>query len=163
MPINIRKAAKNDAGGVVRLGIRAYAEAHSDSNYGDWIFLKTPSKSNMLKWFTNLLSDAKYGNAVYLIAEVDGDVAGHCFVRREMPGSELSHVGVLSLLVDKKYRRMGIGSRLLDSTIKASKGKFETIYSTFFASNDVSKRLCRSRGYKTFGVAPGFVKRAGDT
>ncbi len=159
MTIKIRPGKAKDFNGALILNRNMYDEARYDPDFGDSLFLKMPSKDRMMKWFGGLLNEAKRNNAIYLVAEVDGHIAGQCFVRRETPGSELSHVGVFSILVGKKYRRMGIGGKLLDSAIKASKNKFEILHLRVFASNKVAKKLYNSRGFKSFGVAPGFIKR----
>jgi GNAT superfamily N-acetyltransferase len=159
MDIKIRKATKEDFRGVLRLNRNMYKEIATNPDFGDWVFLKRPSKGNMFKWFTALLADARKGNAIYLVADVDGQIAGHCFVRMETPGSELSHVGVLSMLVDGAYRGRGIGRRLVDSVIRQSKGMFEILHLRMFSTNNIAKRLYKSRGFRRFGTAPRFIKR----
>ncbi len=159
MDIKIRQATEKDFDGVLRINRNAYKEVSSDPNFGDWAFLKRPSKSNMLKWFRKLLADTGKGNAISLLAEVDGKVVGHCFVRRIEPESELSHVGELSIIVDGAYRHKGIGGKLLDSIINRSRNGFEMLRLGVFADNKVAKRLYKSRGFRYFGTEPGFAKR----
>ena len=159
MDIRIRKATKRDFGSVLRLNRTAYKEAASNPDFGDWLLLKKPSRVNMLKWFTKLLVDVRKGNAIYFVADFDGQIAGHCFVRRLEPGSELSHVGELAILVDNNYRRKGIGTKLMDYAIRQSKGKFERLRLSVFATNKIAKKLYKSWGFKRFGTEPRAVKR----
>jgi L-amino acid N-acyltransferase YncA len=159
MSIKIRKATIKDFEAVRRLGRNFYKEAASNPDFGDYVFFKRPPRSSTLKWFTKLLSDVRKGNAISLMADADGQIAGHCFVRRVVPGSELSHVGELTILVDSGYRGKGIGGRLLDSIIKQSKGKFEMLRVGVFATNKIAKNLYKSRGFKRFGIEPRAVKR----
>ncbi len=159
MRISIRKVARNDFDGVLSLNRSMYKEVSSNRDFGDWAFLKRPSRSNMLKWFKTLLAEAKKGNAIYLVANVDGQIAGHCFVRSEPPNSELAHVGVLSMLVRSDYRGKGIGGKLLDSAIKQSRGKFKILHLRVMATNEIAKKLYINRGFKCFGTAPRFYKR----
>ena len=159
MTIKIRKATKEDFDGVLRLNRNAYKEVASNADFYDWVFSKRPSRDDVLKWFTRLLADAKKNEAVYLIADADGHVAGHCFVRSDAANSEISHVGILSMLVDAEYRGRGIGGKLLDSAIRQSRGKFEILHLRVFSKNRIAKRLYRNRGFKRFGTAPRFIKR----
>lgn len=148
-----------DFDGVRRLGRNFYKEAASDPDFGDWAFLKRSSRRSAHMWFMKLLADVRKGDAVSLMAEVDGQIVGHCFVRRVEPGSELSHTGELTLLVDIGYRHRGIGGKLLDSMIRQSKGKFEMLRLGVLATNSIAKRLYRSRGFKRFGIEPRAIKR----
>jgi ribosomal protein S18 acetylase RimI-like enzyme len=159
MSIKIREGRTEDFQGALMLNRNMYREARSTPDFGDFLFFNLPSKARMRKWFSGLIKDVKKNDAIYLVADADGSIAGQCFVRRDTPGSELSHVGVFSILVDKKYRNKGIGSRLLDSAIKASKGQFEILHLRVFSSNSIAKKLYKSRGFRTFGVGPRFIKR----
>ena len=103
----------------------------------------------MLKKFTKRLKDALKGDAIYLIAEADSQIAGHCFVTRVVPGSELSHVGEVSMLVDSKYRSRGIGGKLLDSAIKQSKGKFEILYTYGVGLKQDRQKSLQKQGLQT--------------
>jgi ribosomal protein S18 acetylase RimI-like enzyme len=159
MDIKIRKAKKDDFVDILRLNRNIYKETRADPDFGDSVFLKRPSRARMVRWFNELLSEANNVNAIYLVAELDGKVVGHCFVKRERPGSELSHVGVLSMLVDRDYRGIGVGGRLLREMIKSSRKKFETIYLRVFSSNVRAKGLYKKMGFRSFGIGPRFVKR----
>ena len=159
MALKIRAATKRDFNSVLGISRSMYLEVLLNPNFGDYVFLKRPSYQRMLKWFNTLLSDVRKGNALYYVAELDGKVVGYCFVRREVPGSELSHVGVFSILVGKDYRNRGIGKRLLDQAIKGSRGRFEILHLRVFKPNKIAKALYKSRGFKSFGIAPRFIKR----
>jgi ribosomal protein S18 acetylase RimI-like enzyme len=159
MDVKIRRAIMKDFDGMWILSRNFYKEAASNPDLGDYVFFKRPSRSTKLKWFTKLLVDVRKGDAISLTAEVDGHIAGRCFVTRVEPGSELSHVGELAMLVDGAYRGRGIGGRLLDSMIRQSKGKFEMLRLTVFTTNKIAKKLYKSRGFRYFGTEPRAVKR----
>lgn len=161
MGLSIASAARGDAAGVIALSRDAYEEASTDPSFGDYLFNRMPSRQRMKRWFDSLRDEAARGDAVYCVAKVDGTVAGHCFVRRDTPGSELSHVGVMGILVGRSYRNTGIGARLLGYTIRRCKGRFEILHLRVFSSNSVAKKLYRKFGFRPFGVAPGFAKRRG--
>ena len=157
--LKIRAAAKRDFNSVLGISRSIYVEVLHNPSFGDYVFFKRPSRQRMLKWFNTLLSDVRKGNALYYVAELDGKVIGYCFVRREVPGSELSHVGVLSILVSKDHRNMGVGKKLLRHAIKGSRKKFEILHLRVFKSNNIAKSLYKNMGFKSFGVAPKFIKR----
>lgn len=159
MNIMIRKATRRDLDGMLRLSSNVYREVAANPNFYDWVLLKKPSRGSMLEGFTRLLADAKKGDAVCLVAHADGQIAGYCFIRSDVPGSEISHVGILSILVDREYRGKGVGGKLLDSAIRRSRGKFEILHLRTFSENSIAKRLFKSRGFKYFGTAPRFIKR----
>ncbi len=159
MDAKIRSGRKNDFDGMLTLNRNMYTESRSDPDFGDSLYFKQPSERELRGRFNKLFEEIKKGDAIYLIAEVDGSIAGQCFIRRDTPGSESSHVGILSILIDKKYRNLGVGTKLLDSAIKTSKGAFEILHLRVFASNKIAKRLYGSRGFRPFGMAPGFIKR----
>ncbi|NLM37332.1 MAG: GNAT family N-acetyltransferase [Firmicutes bacterium] len=58
-----------------------------------------------------------------LVAEVDGEIAGwvHAFLNR--PLHKDTTVEIAGLVVDQKYRRMGIGKRLLDAAEEWAKDR----------------------------------------
>lgn len=157
--LKIRAADKRDFNSVLGISRSMYSEVALNPTFGDYVFLKRPSRQRMLKWFNTLLQDVRKDNALYYVAELDGKVVGYCFVRREVPGSELSHVGVFSILVGKDYRNMGVGKKLLDYVIKESRGRFEILHLRVFKQNKIAKALYKSRGFRSFGVAPKFIKR----
>ena len=155
----IRRAKNPDFKEVLGLNRRMYAEARKDPKFGDYLFFKQPSKQKMQRWFNTLLKDVRSNNAIYYVAELNGHIVGQCFIRRDTPGSELSHVGIFSILVDKNYRNMGIGSSLIESAIKTARDNYEILHLRVFSSNSRAKRLYRRYGFRTFGIAPKFVKR----
>jgi ribosomal protein S18 acetylase RimI-like enzyme len=159
MGLKIRRGTIKDFPGALAIGRGMYREGLSDPNFGDYRFFKPTPRAKRKKWFATLIKDVKKKDAVYFVADLDGRVVGHCFVRRETPGSELSHVGVLGINVDKDHRNMRIGSKLLDAAIGASKGMFEILHLHVFSTNYIAKNLYKSRGFKSFGVGPRFIKR----
>jgi L-amino acid N-acyltransferase YncA len=159
MDIKIRNATRKDLDSELRLNRALYREVAADPSFGDWVLLKRPPKAGVLKRYARLLASARRGDAVYVVAEVDGQFAGRCFVTSLVPGSELSHVGEVTIMVDVKCRGRGIGGRLLDEAIRQSKGKFEMLRLYVLATNKVARHLYASRGFKLFGTEPRAVKR----
>ncbi|MDE1768486.1 MAG: GNAT family N-acetyltransferase [Candidatus Micrarchaeota archaeon] len=159
MSAKIRLAEQKDFEDVLQIGRSVYDEVEEDPAFGDHIFLTMPNRQEMKKWFEKLREDMKSGDAVYAVAEIDGKVVGHCFVRRSLPVSEFAHVGTFSILVHKDHRSAGIGRQMAKFTIAKCKQKFRLLQLFVFGSNVRAKRLYRSLGFKDAGTIPKFYKR----
>ncbi|MFX1530276.1 MAG: GNAT family N-acetyltransferase [Promethearchaeota archaeon] len=65
-----------------------------------------------------------------------------------------SHVGILGIIVKKKYRDLGIGIKLIDIAIRESKklNNKEKIILSCFSTNERALHLYRKLGFKEVGV-----------
>jgi ribosomal protein S18 acetylase RimI-like enzyme len=99
------------------------------------------------------------GDAIAVVAEVEGRVVGICDIHRLRPNSELSHNGVLGIAVKKEYRNRGIGKDLIKMVLELSRRKFEMIRLEVFTVNSAAISLYRKLGFKEYGVSPSAVKR----
>jgi ribosomal protein S18 acetylase RimI-like enzyme len=92
-----------------------------------------------------MLSDMKNGNVLFFVAEEKGEVVGFCFVKkRDIPDSELSHVGVLAIRILKEFRGKGLGTKLVSRALKESKGQFEIVEVYIMSINKASKALFKN-------------------
>ena len=158
--IKIRDVKPSDSRFVSALVTSDRKYAEKDPNFGDYLFTKKLAKPQLSERSKNRYKDYSSGNAVYKVAEHDGKVVGYCFVRKkDIPNSELSHVGVLSLRVGKEFRGKGVGTLLMRETLKKCKGRFEIIELNFLAINNVARKLYKKFGFKKWGTGPNFVKR----
>ena len=158
--IKIRDAKTSDSKPITELIIGERRTAERDPNFGDYLFIKRPSHSQLSERFKNRYKDYSSGNAVFKVAEHGGRVIGYCFVKKkDIPNSELSHVGVLSIRVGKGFRGKGVGTKLMTESLNRCRGRFEIIELNFLAINDVARRLYKNFGFKKWGTGPDFVKR----
>lgn len=65
------------------------------------------------------------------------------------------------MLVHAEHRGTGIGTALLERTLREARSKFEVVYLSAFSDNDGAKRLYRKFGFSVCGLLPRSVKRAG--
>ena len=92
------------------------------------------------------------GNVPQFVAVMDNEVIGWCDI------SPLRHVGFqhrgeLGMGVRKRYRRLGIGQRLIACTIERAKEKgLERIELEVFASNVPAIKLYEKMGFVTEGI-----------
>jgi len=156
----IRDARPSDFGDFIKMSDEIAMEIMSDDSFPEWAYLKRPSLAFRKKKFIEYLDDVRKGHNIFMVAEEKGRMIGYCRVRKvEVPDNELSHVGLLGIRVAKKYRGRGLGSALLSKAIAASRKKFD-ILNLFVVNRDPRpKKLYRRFGFRTWGIAPGFVKR----
>ncbi len=160
--IKIRDAKPSDSKFVSYLISSDRKDSEKNPNFGDYLFIKRLSGSQLSERFRSRYKDYSSGNAVFKVAECEGKVIGYCFVRKkDIPDSELSHVGVLSIRVGSKFRRKGVGTMLVRDSLKECKSHFEIIELNFLAINSIARRLYRKFGFKKWGIGPDFVKRGG--
>ncbi len=156
----IRDLKKNDLKSIIHTYALTYSEVANDPNFGDTIRKKKPSLSYFKKWALNFYKEVKKKEAICVVSEIGSKVAGFCFVRRrDNPESELSHVGILQLRVAKEWRGKGIGTALIKEAIIRSKGTFEILDLYILRSNKVARHIYQKVGFRTWGVAPRYIKR----
>ena len=158
--MQIRNATKPDLIQVHRIYDQGYDEAEEDPNFGDYLRLTRPGTKRKNNWIKEMHSDMKNGNALFFVAEENNTIVGFCFVKKkDIPDSELSHVGVMGIRILKEFRGRGLGTTLVSRVLKESKGKFEIIEVYIMSINKASKALFKKFGFKRWGIAPGYIKR----
>ena len=156
----IGPASKSDLYDVWYIYDSAYDELAENPDFGDYLRLKRPSRKNIGKWATGAYEGIKSGNILFFVAKEGGKVLGFCFVgKKDVPDSELSHVGVLGIRIRKEFRNRGLGTKLVKYALERGRSKFDLIEIQVMAINKASKALFKGLGFKTWGVAPGYVKR----
>ena len=156
----IRVLKERDLEAINKIYDEGYAEAGRDPLFGDYVKLKKPTKKEKEEVSQRIMSDVRKKNCIFIVAEEDGGVVGFAFVKkRDMPDSELSHVGVLGVRVSKDWRGNGIGTQLIKEALKLSERKFEIVEASVLGFNDGAKRLYKRFGFKRWGIAPRFMKR----
>lgn len=160
--MTIREVKQSDFEDLSKLHDEGYDELDMNPNFGDYLRLSRPSYDDKANWFSNMYRQFLNGDILYFVAEERGKVIGFCFViKLGIPDSEISHAGELGIRVSKDFRRKGIGTELVKYVLEKCKGKFDIIEVGVMDINETSKKLFRNFNFKTWGIAPGFVKRNG--
>ncbi len=158
--MQIRNAIKADLKYIAEIYDNAYDEVKHNPDFGDYLRLKRPKTNNLKKWESSLYSNIKAGNILFLVATENGSAIGFCFVsKKDIPDSEISHVGILGIRILPEFRGKGIGTALVNRAIKKSSGKFDCIEASTMSINKPSGALLRKFGFKKLGTFPGLVKR----
>jgi ribosomal protein S18 acetylase RimI-like enzyme len=158
--MEIRLLAYKDREGLLDLLDQSYDEVKNNSLLGESLRIKRPNRSYSRKWFADLYKNlVKRGDCIFIVAVENKNIIGFCSViKKDIPDSEMSHIGVLGIRVAESHRGKGIGTKLIEQALKLCKGKFEIIELIVF-SNNRAKRLYERLGFKTWGTAPGYIKR----
>ncbi len=99
----------------------------------------------------------KYGHI--LVAELNKKVVGYVTVM-ELEGGDAK---IMSIAVKKEFRRMGIGSKLLDEAIKwcRARGKRRLLLEVR-VSNIPAQNLYKKKGFSVIGVTPNYYSDGED-
>lgn len=118
------------------------------------VFYPVRTQLEKESWYHNI----KKENEICIIAEIPEhnppyNIIGHC----EISNSEwdaASHVGLLGIIVKRKYRDLGIGRNLIDIAIRESKhlNHKEKIILSCFSNNERAKHLYKKLGFRIIGI-----------
>jgi GNAT superfamily N-acetyltransferase len=138
----VRPARPTDATDLARNwidGARHYAELDADA-------FRVPASDGLVAWFEELLQRPRPGDAVWLVAELDGRVVGDVAARLEHPTGDaerqlLRDLGRVRLYVDalgveEASRRRGVGARLMHAVEEwgRDRGAVRSVLTTYHAS-----------------------------
>ncbi len=94
-------------------------------------------------------------------AEYDGKPAGMAVLYLQ-PYQKFAHHALFAIIVDEKYRNLGIGKALMEHFEKEAREKFhlELLHLEVYAGNPAI-RLYERLGFKEYGKHPRFIKENG--
>jgi RimJ/RimL family protein N-acetyltransferase len=113
------------------------------------------------EWLHDLVRRGKKGDAISVLAEVDGMVVGNGEISR---GSyrETRHHGHLGLTIRGAYRGLGIGREMVRVLLAEARRKgLRTVHVEFLSTNKAAVRVYEKAGFKKVGNIPGKVFRNG--
>ncbi|NVM35377.1 MAG: GNAT family N-acetyltransferase [Candidatus Lokiarchaeota archaeon] len=118
------------------------------------VFLPVKSQIEKDTWYLNV----KKENEICIIAEHPGlnapyKVIGQCEISN-MEWDAASHVGVLGIIIRKKYRDIFVGRSLIDFAIRESKklNNKEKIILSSFSTNERALHLFKKLGFTVVGI-----------
>ncbi|MFX1256981.1 MAG: GNAT family N-acetyltransferase [Promethearchaeota archaeon] len=118
------------------------------------VFTPVISEAEKNSWYENIKSERE----LCIIAELPifkspYDIIGQCEISN-LEWEAATHVGNLGIIVNKKYRDLGIGGHLIDFAIRESKklNNKEKIILSCFSTNDRALYLYKKLGFQLVGI-----------
>ena len=122
-------------------------------------FINTPEQE--AAFFTRMNENPR---AIFLIAEIDGEVAGCCNLNpcRSLPRSH--HRADLGISVRRDFWRLGVGSAMMEAMIAfAQESNYEQIELEVVAANRRAISLYVKYGFLVYGTRPHGIRYADGT
>ncbi len=160
-PFTLRELRWSDLESLRETYYLLYDERETNPEIGITLFATRPSPADEVAWFAQLYRAVLAGDAVCVVADVDGRSVGSCTVRRAAPTaeSEGAHVAELGILVHRDYRGHGVGRALLARALRECEGRFETVFLRVFSVNVRARRLYEEFGFVRTGTLPREIRR----
>lgn len=112
-------------------------------------------------WLENTLTEIKFRKN-YVIWVKDGDcIIGNANIIRGKSARD-AHIGIVGLMVDKDYRRGGLGRYILEKIlVQGKKMKFKIAQLDVYNDNEAGINLYRRVGFREYGRLPNGLYRKG--
>ena len=143
--MKIRDATETDLAAVIEIYNAAIATRMSTAQ------LEPVTVDSRRHW----LKDHSPDHHPFWVAEVDGEIGGWLTLKEFLPRCAYSGTAEVSVYVDPRRRRQGIGRYLLGEAIKrAPQLEITAIVGLIFAHNEPSLRLFAELGFERWGLLP---------
>jgi RimJ/RimL family protein N-acetyltransferase len=141
--ITVRRAEPADAPQLVALATAVSAEPEGWMIWNEWRSVGDERRY--------LRAVRRHADAVVLVAELDGRLAGRLSLARDQhPASQ--HVADLGLMVDDRFRRRGVGRALLSAAVEwAREQAVQKLELHVFPWNEGAIALYESYGFRREG------------
>ena len=101
------------------------------------------------------LSEHSPDRRPFWVTEIDGQIAGWLTIKSFLPRCAYSGTVELSVYVNEKFRRRGVGRALLEETIaRAAQLEIMAMVGLIFAHNEPSLKLFKRLGFERWGLLP---------
>lgn len=92
--------------------------------------------------------------AKYIVAEVDGEIAGYGGIWLIIDEGHITNIAV-----DEKYRGLGVGSKILEGLIQLCNDRNMTAMTLEVRkTNEVAKSLYKKYGFMEYGIRKGYYR-----
>jgi L-amino acid N-acyltransferase YncA len=106
----------------------------------------------------NWLNDHSPDRHPFWVLEIGGEVAGWLTLKSFLPRGAYRDTAEVSVYVDEKFRRRGLGRTLLAEAIsRAASLGIKAMIGLIFAHNEPSLRLFEELGFTKWGLLPGVA------
>lgn len=105
------------------------------------------------------LSDHSPDRHPFWVLEIDGELAGWLTLKTFLPRCAYRNTAEVSVYVDEKFRRRGVGRALISEAIgRAPEFGITAMVGLIFAHNGPSLRLFEQVGFEKWGLLPGVAQ-----
>lgn len=99
------------------------------------------------------IKEIETGNGIHFWAVDQNKIIGVCGISRK--GGRSWHVGNVGLMIDRDFRREGIGRHLMEIILEKAKNiKLKIAILDLFAINKPAKKLYLKMGFRKYGCLP---------
>ena len=110
----------------------------------------------------NWLCDHSPDRHPFWVMEIDREIAGWLSLKSFLPRCAYRGTAELSVYVDEKFRRRGIGKRLIEEAISRGPSLgINAIAGLIFAHNEPSLKLFEQLGFERWGLLPRIARLDG--
>ena len=144
----IRPARASDIPAIVDLWMELM-DFHAERD--PWFRRSADGHIGFAEHLANCMDDARY---VLLVAELDGQIVGYSLAeitQRPAAFAEREHGFITDIAVTAKCRRLGIGTRLAEETIRCLQERgMRKIVLSYASANEVSRAFWRKMGFQPY-------------
>jgi len=147
----VREPKKNDLENVWKFICKQITDSDADGLGRN----EPPSLEEEKKWFSNLIDGIKNKKRIYLVLEHDGKVVGSTEIERKT--GRQRHIAGFGIVIDKEFRRQGLGTRAIPIIIDLARERMEGLKIVFleaFSYNEGAQKLYEKSGFKKVAVLP---------
>jgi len=150
--MKIRDARESDLPAIIRIYNAAIVTRISTAQ------LETVTVEDRRNW----LKDHSPDRHPFWVLEIGGQVAGWLTLKTFLPRGAYRDTAEVSVYVDGKFRRRGVGRALLNEAIaRAAELGITAMVGLIFAHNQPSLRLFAELGFEKWGLLPGVARLDG--
>ena len=150
--MKIRDARESDLPAIIRIYNAAIVTRVSTAQ------LETVTVEERRHW----LKDHSPDRHPFWVLEIGGQVAGWLTLKTFLPRGAYRDTAEVSVYVDQKFRRRGVGRVLLNEAIaRAPELRITAMVGLIFAHNQPSLRLFAQVGFEKWGLLPGVARLDG--
>jgi ribosomal protein S18 acetylase RimI-like enzyme len=159
MTIDVQKVQVEDVEALRKISIETFGDTFGAENNADDLEQYYQNAYNLKQ----LTSEIKNPNSLFFFAKQDDQLAGYLKVNINEAQSEKMESGTLEverIYVRKEFKRLGIGSEMMQQAIEVAKENHKNkVWLGVWERNEAAKKFYQTKGFKQIGA---HVFRLGD-
>jgi RimJ/RimL family protein N-acetyltransferase len=159
--VTLRPLRRNDLDPLLRFANALVKERKTNAELGVVSFEKRMTRKDEKEFLDRTLEGIS-GRRMVSVSAFDGSrMVGNCDINRRRL-KDVSHTGVLGIVIMDGYRGVGLGERMIRIALhQAQVLGIWLVELDVFATNSIARRLYQRVGFKEVGTIPQKIQRAG--